>query len=646
MPSAVAVNVATPTSPTGKMTPPLLLQPTKLDEQALETAAQILNIISRYRLSHKSTPKSDEGDLKFLAQIYSKVRAGRLINMCLPAFPFKSPNSTTKVLGYLPDKAEEFALAHLNGLCDAIKNVYAPGSELTIISDGLVYNDLLGVPDRNVWAYGEGLRAMSAAKEFNNIKFNRLKDLVHVDVPDELDEITYVSNATNFRLALLNSFSKRDYDVDLKIADHEDTCLTYRGYLKFLETDLQTIYPINEERSKKKYKKGLGYIAKQMLFRGDAFARAVRETFSDHIRLSIHPSTGEAKISVSPLPTDTFYTTPWHSTIAFRLDGTVTSGLRSDFENDPKLELVYENGRPSYFREKSDLLSWAEEKGGVICEPIYPAGIMIRPVLGPETLSIHDVDSAKVRALSEINSPIIMRGFAKTADRDLFVAKSEELGKPLPWKFGLVLEVKDRGADTRGLNNVLSAEWMPFHYDGLFKTEKRTKEDGTEELVSTPPQFQLFTGVTSSPKTTGYTLFSSSTLVFKHLPEDLSLEYLRKLTWGVSTSSFDATKLRGLHLIVDHPTTGQPCLRYHEPWPESKTAFDPTYVTIEDEDGPIENNDALCATIDGLLHDRRIAYWHSWEKGDLVVSDNILMMHTRSDFTAGCDRELWRIHFD
>ena len=134
--------------------------------------------------------------------------------------------------------------------------------------------------------------------------------------------------------------------------------------------------------------------------------------------------------------------------------------------------------------------------------------------------------------------------------------------------------------------------------------------------------------------------------MFKYLPEDLDLNYLRKLTWGVSTSSFDATKLRGLPLVVDHPTTGKPCLRYHEPWPQSKTAFDPTYVTIEDEHGPIENNDALCAVLDSLLHDRRVAYWHSWEKGDLIVSDNILTMHTRSDFTAGCDRELWRIHFD
>lgn len=153
-------------------------------------------------------------------------------------------------------------------------------------------SDLLGVPDRNVWAYGEGLRAMSAAKEFNNIKFNRLKDLVHVDVPDEMDEITYVTNATNFRLALLNSFSKRDYDVDLKIADNEDTCLTYRGYLKFLETDLQTIYPITGERSRKKYKKGLGYIAKQMLFRGDvskAYHTVLRPRHRADINLGLRP---------------------------------------------------------------------------------------------------------------------------------------------------------------------------------------------------------------------------------------------------------------------------------------------------------------------------------------------------------------------
>jgi pyoverdine/dityrosine biosynthesis protein Dit1 len=60
--------------------------------------------------------------------------------MCLPAFPWKSANQVYKVLGTLPDKAEELALKRLNGICEAIGDVYKPGAELLIISDGLVYN--------------------------------------------------------------------------------------------------------------------------------------------------------------------------------------------------------------------------------------------------------------------------------------------------------------------------------------------------------------------------------------------------------------------------------------------------------------------------------------------------------------------------
>lgn len=218
-----------------------------------------------------------------------------------------------------------------------------------------------------------------------------------------------------------------------------------------------------------------------------AFARAVRERFPDRLRLSIHASTGENKLSINLLPTDTSFTTPWHCSIAFRLDGTTLTGHRSDFNADDTFELVYEDNRPSYFREKSDLLSWAGDKGGITCEPQYPSGIVIRPTAGRNALSIKDVDASKVRALAQRNSPVILRDFSQTRNRDLFVEKSGELGTPTGWKFGLVLEVKDRGAETRGLNNVLSAEWMPFHYDGLFKTVKEVREDGSEEVVSTPP---------------------------------------------------------------------------------------------------------------------------------------------------------------
>lgn len=99
----------------------------------------------------------------------------------------------------------------------------------------------------------------------------------------------------------------------------------------------------------------------------------------------------------------------------------------------------------------------------------------------------------------------------------------------------------------------------------------------------------------------------------------------------------------GLQLVIPHPTTEKPCLRYHEPWPRSKTVFDETHVNIENVSD--KESEAICEALDSILHDRRVAYYHVWEKGDLLISDNILTMHTRSDFTAGCDRELWRIHF-
>jgi hypothetical protein len=112
------------------------------DSSAHGIASKVLDIIDRYRLprTKPDAGKSDGRTSKFLPVIYNHVRAGQIIPMCLPAFPFKSPNRLAKVLGKLPDRAEELALAHLDGLCQAIGDIYPPGARLTIISDGLVYN--------------------------------------------------------------------------------------------------------------------------------------------------------------------------------------------------------------------------------------------------------------------------------------------------------------------------------------------------------------------------------------------------------------------------------------------------------------------------------------------------------------------------
>lgn len=512
------------------------------------------------------------------------------------------------------------------------------------------------------------MRQLAQTKGYTHIEFSRLKDLIGVSsLREENDDMAYAASAPSVRLALMHRYGNFNWDAvanESYVNNDENKRLTYCGYLKFLALDLATTYPIGPGRTKSAFKRGVEVIAKTMLRRGEAFAKAVRETYPEHVRLSIHPSTGEDKISINVLPT-TNVVTPWHSAVAIQLDGTVRAGPRQIFEDDAALELVHSDGRPSYFRESSPLWTW-DTPTPVTIEPIYPCGLLITPTAGPNTLSIEHIDAPKLRHLAEQNSPIILRGFTQSTNRPSFVAAAHTLGTPTPWKFGLVLEVRDRGTSSAGLNNVLSQERMPFHFDGLFKTAPTLLPDGRTALVPQPPRFQFFTAVTPSPPQTGYTLFASSRLLFEYLPQGVGMEMLEGMTWSVRTTSFEGAVIEGLKLVVEHPETGRPCLRFHERWPQEKTPFEPTEVAVQSANVSKSGNgnksenvsksgngtntktesQSVCDVIEALLHDRRVCYWHAWEQGDVLVNDNIAMLHTRSEFKAGVDRELWRIHFD
>ena len=111
-----------------------------------ETSVKILDIIFEYAL-HKMDDSMQHlaaGRPKFLSVITQFITARTQVEMCLPAFPFKSANKVHKVFGILPDKAEELALERLNTMCIRIGSLYSPGAKLTIISDGLVYNGMSG----------------------------------------------------------------------------------------------------------------------------------------------------------------------------------------------------------------------------------------------------------------------------------------------------------------------------------------------------------------------------------------------------------------------------------------------------------------------------------------------------------------------
>ena len=127
---------------------PAIIRPLELthkpevENASMATSAKILNIIYKYRLTKAADAQDrwSQGTPKFLGVIDNIVKIGKPIRMCMPAFPFKSANKVYKVLGILPDRAEEAALEYMNTMCAEIGAHYGPGAKLLIISDGLVYN--------------------------------------------------------------------------------------------------------------------------------------------------------------------------------------------------------------------------------------------------------------------------------------------------------------------------------------------------------------------------------------------------------------------------------------------------------------------------------------------------------------------------
>ncbi|KAF5646711.1 Pyoverdine biosynthesis [Fusarium tjaetaba] len=598
-------------------------------------ANTILDVITSYGVrEEQSQGKPCEARKKFLPVVLECLKAEAPIKLILPAFPFKSPNRSNKVLGALPDLGEAIALETLQGLCDNIQDIYEHGAHCYITSDGLVYNDILGVDDLDVLNYGQELRDMAKRRGLTSLKFLRLADLLAMAPHRSSDTrsrklSTTEKHVTCIRREFLARYLSPGFDASVAIKEDIDTRLTYQGYLRFLKRDLEGWEELRYDEarkpiSSKKSQKMIGDIAKRMIARGAAFAAAIRDSRNLQIPRQFD-STTFGQIWRDPMALD-------HCP---GLDGSFETGHAEDFANTH--DLIYLHGRPYYYREKSELFDWGDTK--VEFEPMYPCGLVIRPSDGP--LSARHIPMGKVKQLSINLSPIVLRGFQDTLDEDVYLDKAHEAGKVLPWSFGIIQKVKDAGDNTKQGNNVTSNEAMPMHFDGMFKFEEiQDPVTGETHRVQIPPGFQFFTAPVVAPEGTGYTLFASSRLFFKYLRAPYSAERFEKIRWNMDNDGFWNAKMKDLPLVVRHPETNAPCLRWHEPWDETKTKFSTCTVTLSNDEAEIID------VITKLLYDRRVVLRFTWRKGDWLVNDNTSMLHTRTGYTSGCDRELWRIHFD
>lgn len=353
--------------------------------------------------------KNQEGDawlgrVRFETRVRKYVDEGQPIKLVLPAFPWKSVNKVQKVLGAISDLGEELALGRLNALCEDIQEIYEPGAEMLITSDGLVYNDLLGIPDTETYEYGTSLRRMAAERGYENIKFTRIMNLLGLTDSVAMTREEYLATVKETREMLVARYLDPGFNCDNAIAHDRDINLTYCGYMLFLAKDLRHS-PITKGISgKNEYKRVVKQVARDMITRGKAFATLIDVILPTHVRLSIHRSTGLHKLSFPLVPQPLHFSmTPWHCCIAVTSRGEFRTAHATDLRDE--YDLVERNGQPWCFRDRSKVWRWE----GVEFDFFYPRGVVVRAVR--EGMMLGKEEGRRLRTLEKGFRTVIVKGF-------------------------------------------------------------------------------------------------------------------------------------------------------------------------------------------------------------------------------------------
>ncbi|KAH7125938.1 Pyoverdine/dityrosine biosynthesis protein-domain-containing protein [Dactylonectria macrodidyma] len=373
-----------------------------------DVVSSIMSILESFSLQQQGNDVF-LGSRIFSPVVRRHVAARSRIPMVLPAFPAKSINVVEKVLGTLPDLGEELALDRLNDLCSRIQKIYLPGAMVLIATDGACYNDLTGVTNDNLWEYSVALRQMVADKGFKCIEFVRIMNLLGLYHASTITKETFINLLEPSRRELMDRYVDPNFDATACIKNDPDYKMTYDGYAKFLKKDLAFGAVRNSVTSGKKFKAKVHETAKAMIARGVAFAELIREKLPDHVRLSIHPSTGLTKISMPLIPQpDSFSMTPWHCAVAVDVSGNFKTAHVATLRNTH--ELVYKDGHAHFFRQRSSL--W-EFDAKVEFEHLYCGGLVVRNASGREQSkkSLSDSDKEKLASLAVSCGKIIVKGF-------------------------------------------------------------------------------------------------------------------------------------------------------------------------------------------------------------------------------------------
>jgi pyoverdine/dityrosine biosynthesis protein Dit1 len=268
-------------------------------------AHDILNILLAFERTHP-IPKTCTHDNKALClshhffKINKYVHENKKITFILPAFPAKSPNHE-KTQSLLPDLGEKLSLIFLNSICEKISNMYSPGADIVICSDGRVFNDLVQVSDENVNAYSASIQDI--------IQENKLSHLCHYDLSDYYGDMPY----NDMRQELSQEYAESLASLRERL--HQNYCsnLLFNGMHRFVFEDYLVLF---QEKTKNQVRQLSKNITYQLIQRSNAWSALLLKKYPDAVRLSIHPQQcGSEKLGIMLLEAKDRWATPWHRVV-------------------------------------------------------------------------------------------------------------------------------------------------------------------------------------------------------------------------------------------------------------------------------------------------------------------------------------------
>lgn len=294
---------------------------------------EVLRIFDKFMMPPTAIDRYEEvGREKLHGRLLNFIRLNQVIKFSLLGYPFKSGNTRDKVLGDLPDFGEEESLKTFARFNRIIKQLYTPGAEFRIVSDGYIFSDIFGVPDDKVAEYAEIVKDMGKESPIT------FYDITSFYAP---------GNMPALREKVVSDFGISAEVLEKRILTDPNVNALYRGMIIFMEEELaMRTFP-----SKSQLTKAAKIMAREAMFRNEAYSALIQHNFTDSIRLSIHHSTNDGtKYSFQLIPGHAVHS-PWHSCLVVHKDNTFETMHRKD-AIATGYELVNKNNQPFYFVEK------------------------------------------------------------------------------------------------------------------------------------------------------------------------------------------------------------------------------------------------------------------------------------------------------